>query len=83
MVTLNSIDMLMRSTSFCGVNLKAIAVDRPELVAECMNRIRQLFFEGKLKTYVSEIYDWKNVNQAHKDIESRKTKGKLILQIKD
>jgi len=81
MITLNSIDMIMRSTTFCGVNLKAIAVNRPELVAECMTKVMQLFNEGKLRTYVSNIYDWKNINQAHKDMESRKTKGKLILQI--
>ena len=36
--------------------------------------------EEKIKPYVSKIYSLKDVAQAHKDLESRKTFGSLILK---
>jgi len=81
MLTLNAIDMLMSSISFCGVNLKRLGDERPELLAVCLERVRQYFIEGKLRTKIFKIYDWKDTAQAHKDIESRVTTGKLVIQI--
>jgi len=81
MITLSAIEMLLKSISFCGVNLKRLSDQRPELLAECLIKIRDLFNEGKLKTKIHKVYDWKEVTQAHKDIESRGTSGKLILSI--
>jgi len=81
MVTMNSIEMLMQSTSICGFNIKRLGDHRPELVSECLANIKDLFAQGKLKTFVSKVYDWKDIAQAHKDIESRATTGKLILQV--
>lgn len=34
---------------------------------------------GKLKIKIHKIYPFKDVVQAHKDLESRKTTGKLLL----
>jgi len=81
MITMNAIDMLLGSVSFCGVNLKRLSDSRPDLTAECLARIRELFVEQKLKTKVYKVYDWKDIAQAHKDIESRVTTGKLIITI--
>jgi len=81
MITMSAIDMLLHSVSFCGVNLKRLGDQRPELLAECLLKVRDLFSEGKLKTKIHKVYDWKDITQAHKDIESRGTSGKLILSI--
>jgi len=81
MVTTNSVDLLLHSTSFCGVNMKRVSDDRPDIVAECLQQIKSLFYKGALRTFVTKVYDWKDINQAHADIESRKTRGKLIARI--
>jgi len=81
MMTINAIDMLLHSITFCGVNLKRLGDHRPDLLAHCLEKIQQLFIEGKLRTKVYKVYEWKEIIQAHKDIESRITTGKLILSI--
>jgi len=81
MLTLNAIDILLNCISFCGVNLKKLGDERPDLLAICLDRIHQFFVEGKLRTKVYKVYDWKDTTQAHKDIESRITTGKLVIQI--
>jgi len=81
MLTFNAIDLLLSSRSFCGISRKRLQEQRPEIIADCLIRIRELFSEGKLKTKVYKVYDWKDIAQAHNDIESRKTTGKLVLSI--
>jgi len=81
MLTLNAIDLLMSSISFFGVNMKRVSEHRPEVLAECLEFTRQGFEDGKLKIHIHKIYDWKQVHEAHQDIESRGTMGKLIIQV--
>jgi len=81
MVTTSSVDLLSHCTSFCGVNMKRVADERPDIIAECLQQIKSLFYKGNLRTFVSHVYDWSDINQAHADIESRKTKGKLVVKI--
>eukprot|EP01124_Arcella_intermedia_P025347 TRINITY_DN4514_c0_g1_i1.p1 TRINITY_DN4514_c0_g1~~TRINITY_DN4514_c0_g1_i1.p1 ORF type:complete len:353 (+),score=100.89 TRINITY_DN4514_c0_g1_i1:37-1095(+) len=83
MMTISSIDMLMSCTSLCGVNLKKLADDRPEIIAECLEQVKVLFQEGKLRTYISKVYDWQDIAQAHADIQSRGTIGKMVLLVKN
>ncbi|EGD97578.1 quinone oxidoreductase [Trichophyton tonsurans CBS 112818] len=45
-----------------------------------MNELFQLLEAGKLKTSIYKIYPLENIQQAHKDIEGRKTTGKLLLK---
>jgi len=81
MFTFNTIDLLLGAKSFVGVNMKRFAEERPQVVAEYLTKIVELFASGKLKTHVSKVYDWVDVNQAHKAIESRGTTGKLVLRV--
>jgi len=81
MFTFNTIDLLLGAKSFVGVNMKRFAEARPQVVAEYLTKIVELFASGKLKTHVSKVYDWVDVNQAHKAIESRGTTGKLVLRV--
>ncbi|KAG0166390.1 NADPH:quinone reductase [Apophysomyces sp. BC1034] len=40
-----------------------------------------LLKKGHIKTHIHKVYDLKDASQAHIDIESRKTTGKLLLKI--
>jgi len=83
MVTLSSIDLLIGAKSFVGVNMKRFSEARPEAMAKILFEVMELFKQKKLSTCVTKIYNWKEVAQAHKDIESRGTTGKLVVQVGD
>lgn len=36
--------------------------------------------DGKLKVNIHKVYDLKDVQQAHKDLEGRLTSGKLLIK---
>lgn len=70
--------------------LGSLVVTRPSLshfiqTAEELNwRCKEIFDEiltGRLKIEISNRYDLANASQAHADLESRTTSGKLILRI--
>eukprot|EP01126_Amoeba_proteus_P040338 TRINITY_DN4298_c0_g1_i25.p1 TRINITY_DN4298_c0_g1~~TRINITY_DN4298_c0_g1_i25.p1 ORF type:complete len:315 (-),score=75.94 TRINITY_DN4298_c0_g1_i25:136-1080(-) len=81
MLTLNGIDLLLCSHSFCGVNMKRLAEARPDIVADCLDNVLRLFAEGVLRIHIHKVYDWRETHLAHRDIESRGTMGKLIIQV--
>ncbi|EME42545.1 hypothetical protein DOTSEDRAFT_73407 [Dothistroma septosporum NZE10] len=37
-----------------------------------------MFIDGRLKSYVEKVYPWEQIQDAHKQMESNQTKGKLI-----
>jgi len=41
----------------------------------------KLMLDGKLKIKHHNMYDLKDAQQAHKDLEARKTTGKLLLKL--
>jgi len=81
MLTLSSIELMLNCKGFVGVNLKRLSEDRPDVLAEIFSKILELFAAGKLRTSVTKTYKWQQINEAHKDIESRGTTGKLIMEI--
>ena len=52
---------------------------RDELV-KSSEALFKMVLEKKIKPCVSKIYSLKDVEQAHKDLESRKTFGSLVLK---
>lgn len=81
MMTLNTINLLSQSKGLYGVNMLKVAQERPDLLNLFLKEILKLFKENKLKTFVTKEYPWEQTAQAHKDMESRKTTGKVILTI--
>jgi NADPH:quinone reductase-like Zn-dependent oxidoreductase len=79
MMTQNTIKLLMNSRGLYGVNMLRVAIQRPDLLHYSMKEILRLFNEGKLKTFVTKEYPWDQTGQAHKDMEDRKTTGKVVL----
>ena len=82
MITFNTIELLRRSKSFVGVNMLAIAKDRPEILRLAVIKGLQLLQEGKIRTVVSKVFDIADVGQAQLEMETRKTTGKIVFQFK-
>lgn len=69
--------LLMESRSIIGVNMLRIADYKPETLKYCMDSVIQLLHEGKINPHVGNMYAAKEIAQAHDDMESRKTIGKI------
>jgi NADPH2:quinone reductase len=51
---------------------------RDELIS-VTGSVFSLFINGKLNVPISHVYPLADADQSHKDLESRKTTGKLLL----
>jgi len=80
MLTFSTVDLMLNSKSFIGVNMKKFGEAKPNVVAEYLSKIIELFTAEKLRTIVKE-YSWEEISTAHRDIESRHTSGKLVLRV--
>ena len=63
---------------------RPMSIDYVKTREELIERTNALFdwvLKGKLKVHISKVYPLEEVAQAHRDLESRKTIGKLILSI--
>lgn len=69
--------LLMESRSMIGVNMLRIADYKPDTLKYCMESVIQLLHEGKIEPHVGKMYPAKDIFQAHQDMESRKTIGKI------
>lgn len=45
------------------------------------NELFELITSGKVDILIHDVYPLKEVARAHQDIESRKTKGKLLIKL--
>ncbi len=54
---------------------------RPD--AEEMNEISDMLWEGILKSHVSKIFSFDDIKSAHKQIETGKTRGKIVVSLQE
>jgi NADPH:quinone reductase-like Zn-dependent oxidoreductase len=83
MLTFNSIELLRKSRSVVGVNMLEIAHARPAILRKSVVGGLELIIQGKVKTIISKLYDWRQVGQAQADMENRKTTGKIVFLVND
>lgn len=81
MLTFNGIELLQRSKSFVGLNMLAIAKTKPVILRNALSRGLELIQQGKVKTVLSRIYDWREVPTAQLEMEERRTTGKIVFTI--
>ena len=74
----NPLDMTNESRSVMAFNLSYL-FDRKDILAEAMDDIMGWLAEGKITPPPSTTYELSKVADAHRDIESGKTVGKLVL----
>jgi len=64
--------------SILGFNLSFL-FDRSELLHEAMDQLLRWVEEGKIQPLAVHTYPFEKVAQAHRDLESGQTVGKLVL----
>jgi NADPH2:quinone reductase len=74
------VGLMMRSKSVLGVNMLKIADNRPKVLQHCLLAVVELYQQEKLKPQVGGIYSVEKMHQAHADLESGKTVGKLTVK---
>ncbi len=74
----NPLDMTNKSRSVLAFNLSYL-FDRADILAEGMHDIMRWLADGKLVPPPSKTFPLERVADAHRDIESGKTIGKLVL----
>ncbi len=74
----NPINMTSQNKSLITFNLSFL-FDRKDLLSEAMQDLIQWYKEGKLRAPKITTYPLEDVARAHRDLESGKTIGKLVL----
>lgn len=46
-----------------------------------MDKISELLKNEKIKVYIQKVYKMNEIKDAHNQLETRKTRGKLIVKI--
>jgi NADPH:quinone reductase-like Zn-dependent oxidoreductase len=73
------IGLMMKSKSVLGVNMLRIADDKPEVLKLCLHEVVELAKNGSILPQVGGAYSSSELSQAHADLESGKTTGKLVI----
>lgn len=47
----------------------------------CFNEVAKLIDAGKVKPIVSKVYPWDEAAEAHRDVETKHVRGKVVLEI--
>ena len=74
------IALLSPSKALIGVNMLRIADDRPETLNRVLKGTVGLYEEGILKPKSGGVYDIDALNEAHSNLEHRKTMGKIAIK---
>ena len=48
----------------------------------CLTEVAKLIDAGKVKATVSKVYPWEQAAEAHRDIETKHARGKIVLEIR-
>jgi NADPH:quinone reductase-like Zn-dependent oxidoreductase len=69
--------LLIASQSLIGINMLRLADSRPDVLAYSLRQVIELAAAGKIKPHVGKMYPASEIVQAHKDMQQRKTIGKI------
>jgi NADPH2:quinone reductase len=56
-------------------------LNNPELMQVIFNRLNKFVIENKIKPVIGKVFSFEQAAAAHDFIESRKSKGKVLLEI--
>ena len=74
------ISLLSSSKSVIGVNMLRIADNRPEVLNRVLKGTVKMATEKTIQPLNGGVYNYKDLDKAHSDLEQRKTMGKLIVE---
>lgn len=73
------IGTMMRSKSILGVNMLKIGDQRPMVLKHCLDEVAKLMLANKLQVHIGGAFSVDQIDEAHELLESRKSKGKLLI----
>lgn len=76
--------MMMNGKSFIGVNMLKVADHQPLLFKEILNEVVELHKKGKIKPLFNKetsCFQSSELGIAHELLETRKTSGKIVIQL--
>ncbi|RMG82441.1 MAG: alcohol dehydrogenase [Bacteroidetes bacterium] len=77
---IHPVELLMKSQSALGVNMLRIADHKPEVLQSVMQNVIALYNEEKIHPVIDRVFNFSEIANAHKHIESRKSIGKVVVQ---
>ena len=73
------IGLMMRSKNVLGVNMLKIADNKPTVLTYCLQKVVELYHEGKIQPQVGGNYPVSAIAKAHEALEKGETTGKLVI----
>lgn len=78
----NLTDILMRRLSIVGTALRSRSVkDKIKLTQEFSEYALPRFADGRLQPVIDKVFDWQDVREAHRYMESNANVGKIVLRV--
>jgi NADPH:quinone reductase-like Zn-dependent oxidoreductase len=74
------VKLMMTSKNILGVNMLRIADQKPEVLKFCLKEVVKLFQAGQLTPIVGGVYSSSQLPQAHEELASGKSTGKLTVR---
>jgi NADPH:quinone reductase-like Zn-dependent oxidoreductase len=72
--------LTLHSRGVIGVNMLRIGTDKPRAIRRCLDEVVARAVRGEFKPVVGKVYPAAEIAEAHADLESRKTIGKVVLR---
>lgn len=77
------IGYMMRSKSVLGVNMLKIADNKPEVLANCLSEVFDLYRAGKIKPQSGGVFSVVKFDDAFSTLASGKSTGKIGVKWED
>ena len=79
---LNIAPVLRKRLQIIGSTLRARALDyKIRLSSDLQQFAWPLFANGQLRPIIDKVYDWSDVVEAHRYMESNQSKGMIVLKV--
>jgi NADPH2:quinone reductase len=72
-------DLLFGNRSVSGLAV-GIVIENETMMREAMDRLVEWLTEDRLRLHIGQVYQLREAAQAHRDLASRRTIGKLVLK---
>ena len=72
--------LMLHSRSVIGVNMLRIGDDKPRAIRRCLDEVVTRAVRGEFQPVVGKVYPAAEIADAHGDLESRRTLGKVALR---
>lgn len=74
--------LLLKNIEVSGVQVSDYRKRTPQLMAQCISEIFEMFKVGKIKAPPTVVYPLDQFSKAMQDIESRRVRGRIVLEQK-